>query len=70
MKAPVNNLLYIARVCVSESRSRRLHYPHLSFQQAYGWSLLNSAANFRRKYIESKNQVVIAQGDLFGACNV
>lgn len=68
MKAPANNLLFIARVCVSESRSRRLNYPHLSFQQAYGWSLLNSAANLRRQYIESKKPVVVAQGDLFGAC--
>jgi hypothetical protein len=65
MKAPANNLIFIARVCVNESRSRRLRMSHLPHQVAFSWSLLNSAANFRRQYIESKKPVQVAQGSLF-----
>lgn len=65
MKAPANNLIFIARVCVNESRARRLRMSHLPHQVAYSWALLNSAANFRRRYIESKKPAVVVQGDLF-----
>jgi hypothetical protein len=65
VKAPTNNLLFIARVHVCESRARRLRDGHLKHQMEFSWTLMNWAANARRKYIESKKPVELPQGSLF-----
>lgn len=58
--------LHMAWAHLNESRARRLRMSHLPHQVAFSWTLMNWAANARRKYIESKKPVVTVQGDLFG----
>lgn len=65
----MNHWLFIARVNVNESRSRRLRYPHLRHQINFSWSLLNSAANCRRRYMAEKAASKPAQADLFGGAS-
>ena len=62
----MNHELHMAWAHLNESRARRLRMGHLPHQVAFSWTLLNWAANARRRYMASKVKPAPAQGDLFG----
>ncbi len=65
----MNHHFYIAKSHVGESRARRLRMGHLPHQVQFGWTLLNWAANARRRYMAEKAASEPVQADLFGGAS-